>query len=69
MRVALLGGGTIARLVLEQHPPGIEIVALAGRGPASRAHRLAREFGIPYSETRDQLLAARPTVVVEAASH
>ena len=31
MRVALLGGGTIARLVLEQRPPEIEIVAIAGR--------------------------------------
>jgi aspartate dehydrogenase len=69
MRVALLGGGTIARLVLEQRPPGIEIVALAGRGPASRAQRLAREFGVSYAENRDQLLATRPAVVVEAASH
>jgi aspartate dehydrogenase len=69
MRVALLGGGTIARLVLEQLPPGIEIVALAGRGAASRAQRLAREFGVSYAENRDQLLATRPAVVVEAASH
>ena len=34
MRVALLGAGTIARLVLEQvrggEVPGVEIVALAG---------------------------------------
>jgi aspartate dehydrogenase len=69
MRVALLGGGTIARLVLEQRPPGIEIVALAGRGGTSRAQRLAREFGVSYAENRDQLLATRPAVVVEAASH
>jgi aspartate dehydrogenase len=69
MRVALLGGGTIARLVLEQLPPGIEIVALAGRGGSSRAQGLAREFGVFYAENRDQLLATRPAVVVEAASH
>jgi aspartate dehydrogenase len=69
MRVALLGGGTIARLVLEQLPPGIEIVALAGRGGSSRAQGLAREFGVSYAENRDQLLATRPAVVVEAASH
>ena len=69
MRVALLGGGTIARLVLEQRPPGIEIVALAGRGPASRGAALAREFAIPYLMDIRALVAARPDVVVEAASH
>ena len=69
MRVALLGGGTIARLVLEQRPPGIDIVALAGRAPASRGAALAREFAIPYVMDRDALVAARPDVVVEAASH
>ena len=69
MRVALLGGGTIARLVLEHRPPGIEICALAGRGPGSRGVQLARAFGIPYVSDREALLAARPAVVVEAASH
>jgi aspartate dehydrogenase len=69
MRVALLGGGTIARLVLEHCPPGIEIVALAGRGPRSRGAPLAREFSIPYVVGREALLAARPAAVVEAASH
>src|SRR5688500_6653184 len=69
MRVALLGGGTIARLVLEHRPAGIEISALAGRGPASRGVALAREFGIPYISGRDALLAIRPQAVLEAASH
>jgi len=69
MRVALLGGGTIARLVLEHRPPGIEIVALAGRTAASRGERLAREFGVPYVIGRTALLAERPAAVVEAASH
>ena len=69
MRVALLGGGTIARLVLEQRPPEIEIVAIAGRSRDSRGAQLAREFGIPYGVGRDALLAARPDAVVEAASH
>lgn len=69
MRVALLGGGTIAQLVLERRPAGIDIVAIAGRSPASRGARLAREFGIPYGIGREALLAARPEVVVEAASH
>src|SRR5574341_488556 len=69
MRVALLGGGTIARLVLEHRPAGVEIVAIAGRSPASRAAALASEFRVPYVVGREALLAARPAVVVEAASH
>lgn len=69
MRVALLGGGTIARLVLQHRAPGIEVVALAGRGPNSRGVALAKEFSVPYVVGRDRLLAARPAVVVEAASH
>src|SRR5258706_3454344 len=72
MRVALLGGGTIARMVLEHVGrgglPGIEIVALAGRGSA-RVAGLAREFGVPCVSAREALLALRPATVVEAASH
>lgn len=73
MRVALLGGGTIARLVLEHRPPGIEIAAIAGRaanpGPGSRGATLAREFRLPFVVGREALLALRPQAVVEAASH
>jgi len=69
MRVALLGGGTIARLVLEHRPPGIEVSALVGRNPASRGASLAGEFGIPYMVGRSALLATRPQAVLEAASH
>src|SRR2546428_3295897 len=73
MRVALLGGGTIARLVL-QHVrggefPGMEIVALAGRNGSSRGRALAREFGVSYVAGRAALVAARPAAVMEAASH
>src|SRR5204863_2226887 len=73
MRVALLGGGTIAGLVL-QHVrggefPGMEIVALAGRNGSSRGRALAREFGLSYVSSRAALVAARPAAVVEAASH
>jgi aspartate dehydrogenase len=71
MRVAVLGGGTIARLMLEHRGevPGIEFVALAGRSERSRGGALARAFGLPYVVGRDALLATRPEVVVEAASH
>src|SRR3989442_15390284 len=73
MRVALLGGGTIARLVL-QHVrggefPGMEIVALAGRNGSSRGRALAREFGVSYVSRRAAVVAARRAAVVEAASH
>src|ERR1700704_4912312 len=73
MRVALLGGGTIARLVL-QHVrggefPGVEIVAVAGRTSSSRGRALAREFGVSYVAGGAALVGARPPAVVEAASH
>jgi aspartate dehydrogenase len=73
MRVALLGGGTIARLLLEHARergiPGVALVAVAGRGPASRGAQLALEYGLPYAAGREALLAHRPDAVVEAASH
>ena len=73
MRVALLGGGTIARLVLQHvrrdEIPGVEIAAIAGRRAASPAAALAGEFGVPYAVGRQALLALRPAAVVEAASH
>jgi aspartate dehydrogenase len=73
MKVALLGGGTIARLVLQHiqrgEIPGIEISAIAGRGPNSRAVELAREYAIPCVTGVDALQATRPDVVLEAASH
>jgi aspartate dehydrogenase len=73
LRVALLGGGTIARLVLEHARrgglPGIEITGVAGRGPASRGAALAREFQVPYAPARADLIRLQPGVVLEAASH
>jgi aspartate dehydrogenase len=73
LRIALLGGGTIGRLVLEQARqgalPGIEIGALAGRSAGSPAASLAREFGIEYRAGGEALLALRPDAVLEAASH
>jgi aspartate dehydrogenase len=73
LRIALLGGGTIARLVLEQARagllPGIEFAGLAGRPGSPRARALAGEFGLPYFEARAALVAARPDAVLEAASH
>jgi aspartate dehydrogenase len=73
MRIALLGAGTIARLVLEHVARGavggIEIVGIAGRSPASPGKTLADAHSVPYVVGRSALLALRPQVVVEAASH
>jgi aspartate dehydrogenase len=73
MKLGLLGGGTIARLVLEHlrrgEIPGVEVVAVAGRGTASRGVALAREFSMPYVAGAAALRDARPDVVLEAASH
>lgn len=73
MKLGLLGGGTIARLVLEHlrrgEIPGVEVVAVAGRSAASRGAALAREHAVPYVAGAEALRAARPEVVLEAASH
>ena len=73
MRLAILGGGTIARLVVEHvragRLKGIEVIAIAGRSAQSRGVRLAAEFRLPYVIGGDALLALRPEAVLEAASH
>jgi len=71
MRIALLGAGTIARLVLEHSSDGvlegIEVCGIAGR--TSRGASLAAEFGVLFTQNVDELLALKPRVVLEAASH
>ena len=73
LRIGLLGGGVIARLFLEELRGGRmgagEVVAIAGRGPDSRGRRLAESFGVPYVVGAAALAAAKPDVVIEAASH
>lgn len=74
MRIGLIGGGTIARLVLENVRRGelgaFEVAALMGRpGGAPRGRDLAREFGVKYLEEREALITAGPQAVIEAASH
>jgi aspartate dehydrogenase len=74
MRVALLGGGTIARLFLEHIKRGelgdAEVVAIVGRSAGgARGKPLAAEFNIPFVTSVEGLIDARPDVVVEAASH
>jgi len=73
MRVGIIGGGTIARLFLEHIRRGdlgrARVVAIAGRSERSRGRQLAKEFRIPFVIGPKALLARKPDVVVEAASH
>jgi len=73
LRVALLGAGTIARLVLDHarrgELAGVSVIAIAGRQGSARAGALARDFEIPLVLGREALFAARPNAVLEAASH
>jgi aspartate dehydrogenase len=74
MRIALIGGGTIARLVLAHTRAAargrFEVVALMGRpGGSPRGGELAREYSLKFVESREALVAARPQAVIEAASH
>jgi len=69
VRVGILGGGVIARLFLEHRTGDVELVAIAGRSESSRGKALAREFGVPFVIGAQKLIAARPEIVIEAASH
>jgi len=71
MRIGIIGGGVIARLVLEHSGAlgDVQVVAIAGRSPQSKGEALAREFGVPFVVGLEALAAARPEAVVEAASH
>jgi aspartate dehydrogenase len=73
MKVGIIGGGTIARLFLEHIRGGYlgdtKVVALAGRTGRSRGKALAKEYGVAYVTDLKGLLARKPDVVVEAASH
>lgn len=73
MRVGIVGGGEIARLLIEHIARGelgdTCVVAMAGRSAESRGGTLARKHGIRFVIGVEALCDARPDVVVEAASH
>jgi aspartate dehydrogenase len=71
MRIGVIGGGVIARLVLEHRAEagGVEVAGILGRSEASRGKPLAAEFGIPFVTSLAALLELEPDAVVEAASH
>ncbi len=73
MKVGIIGGGTIARLFVEHIRRGdlgrARVVAIAGRNEGSRGKPVAKQFRIPFVIGARALLAKKPDVVVEAASH
>src|SRR4051812_42503445 len=73
MRVGIIGGGTIARLFLEHIRRGelgdSQAVAIVGRSDQSRGKKLAEDYEVPFVSDLKALIATRPDVVVEAASH
>ncbi len=73
MRVAIIGGGSIARLFIEHIRRGelgcARVVAIVGRGEHSHGKQLAKAFRVPYVSGLKALLATKPDVVVEAAAH
>ncbi len=73
MRVGIIGGGSIARLFLQHIRRGdlgdTQVVAIVGRSADSKGKTLADEYGVAFVTDRDGLVAQRPDVVVEAASH
>jgi aspartate dehydrogenase len=73
IRVAIIGGGSIARLFVEHIRRGdlgrARVVAIVGGGERLRGKTLAKSFRIPLVTNLKELLASKPNVVVEAASH
>ena len=73
MKLALLGGGTIARLVLSHLRagglPGVEVLAICGRSPTSASAALAQQSAIRHVTGTEDLIQLSPEVVLEAASH
>jgi aspartate dehydrogenase len=71
MRIGIIGGGVIARLVLAHRAElgGVEVAGILGRSEAARGRPLAADFGVPFVTSLDALVALKPDAVVEAASH
>src|SRR5262245_44586038 len=73
MGVGMMGGGTIGRLFIEYVRRGVlgraRNVASASRNGRSRGRQLAGASRIPFVIGARALLAKKPDVVVEAASH
>lgn len=73
MQIGIVGGGVIARLILDHARRGacgdVRVVGILGRSEASRGKPLAREFGVPFATTLESFVELGPDLVIEAASH
>ena len=71
MRIGLIGGGVIARLILEHRAAlgDVEVAGILGRSDASRGRPLAAELGVEFVTNVAALVALKPDAVIEAASH
>jgi aspartate dehydrogenase len=73
MRIGIIGGGTIARLFLQHIANGdlgaVQVVAILSRDSSNRSRILTYEYGVSLVSNVDELLAAKPDAVVEAAGH
>jgi aspartate dehydrogenase len=73
MRIGIVGGGCIARLILEHIGKGdlgeLEVIGIVGREGSASCQSLAREYGIAFTADLDTLLGLRPDAIVEAAAH
>ena len=58
-----------SRAITARRDDDAEVVAVMGRTDLSRGKALAQEFGIAFVTERDKLVALRPEIVIEAASH
>ena len=73
MRIGIVGGGCIARLILEHIGKGglgaLEVVGIVGRTGSVSCQTTAQDYGVAFMSDLDALIAARPDAVVEAAAH
>lgn len=73
MEIGIIGGGTIARLILEHIAAGrldaARVVGILARPGSARSAALAAQYGVPLVTDLAALLALRPRAIVEAASH
>jgi aspartate dehydrogenase len=73
MRIGIVGGGCIARLILEHIDQGdlgeLEVIGIVGRAESISCRAAAQDYGVAFTSNLETLIAARPDAVVEAAAH
>lgn len=73
MRVGIVGGGSIARLFLDNIAKGelgdARVIAILGRDGSASCTALCNAFKVPFVHEVEALIEAKPDVVVEAAAH